>query len=116
MTLTLKPCPFCGSNNVDFFRAFGDPSTDENCLFVACIDCGAQTQFKAPLRDNNGNIISHADVLAADVWNRRDNTNPVNADMFAVISDLANAPNCRNCNERKARARNIIDNLRRRNE
>ena len=46
MSEALKPCPFCGSVNVDIFCSFRDKSTDINFVNVECIDCGAQGAAK----------------------------------------------------------------------
>ncbi len=54
----LKPCPFCGSENVKLF------SLDDDCEVVSCDDCNGQGgYFAAP--DSTG----PDEAIAA--WNRR---------------------------------------------
>ena len=74
----LKPCPFCGSNNVQRFKAIG---TGE--MLVACCDCGARSvsafyrigkKRKAePIDDHHFDNFDEAREFVTKKWNRRVN-------------------------------------------
>lgn len=78
----LKPCPFCGSTNIDWFASFSDPTTNENIINVECINCGAQGASRR----------GEKNAIAA--WNRRgydvtaDDTVATTDKMLAIITQL----------------------------
>ena len=53
----LKPCPFCGSNDIFF-----DYEEDGSCC-IRCTDCGAQVGHYRDYMSDNEDI--------AGLWNRR---------------------------------------------
>lgn len=56
----LKPCPFCGSSNIERFITLADISpTGENCYTNHCVDCGGSTAAFPTQED------------ADDAWNQR---------------------------------------------
>jgi Lar family restriction alleviation protein len=64
--IKLKPCPFCGSTDLDFGTYTG---TLEGMDYVCCMDCGAEiTMYR------NGKIC--LDVL--NRWNARSGDNTLN--------------------------------------
>lgn len=102
MTEKIKPCPLCGSANVDVFSSFRCANTDHNFMNVECIDCGAQ----GPSRKGEDNAIA--------AWNKRAystahaGSEPVNSEMLAIISDYVNNIDCMSCRKRKENARNLL--------
>lgn len=56
----LRPCPFCGSDNVKF-----DWSMWSNVPLIVCKDCSAVVSFGANKRDSQ--------KKSAELWNRRVN-------------------------------------------
>ena len=99
MSEKLKPCPFCGSSNVDWFRSFGDPSTNENIVNVQCINCGAQGASK--LGEKN----------AIDVWNKRAGSGAINSEMLTIISNMAECDSYPHYKELKDTARKLIQRI-----
>lgn len=53
---TLKPCPFCGSNEVQLYVCLNEIKT---AYVVQCIDCGASSAYMYSRKD------------AIEMWNRR---------------------------------------------
>jgi Lar family restriction alleviation protein len=73
-----KPCPFCGSTNLE-------PGGDEEDRCVQCTDCGA----KGPTatigdRDQDDNEVD-LDAEAIALWNKRA---PTTADLAVIRADL----------------------------
>lgn len=102
MSEKLKPCPFCGSANVDVFSSFGDPSTDENIMNVECINCGAQGSS------------AKGEEKAVAVWNKRAGGNgAVNTELLAVVKNLAESNNYARFKELQQDARKLIQQMRR---
>lgn len=64
--IKLKPCPFCGSTDLDFGTYTG---TVEGMDYVCCMDCGAEITMH-----RNGKIC--LDVL--NRWNARSDDNTLN--------------------------------------
>lgn len=56
----LKPCPFCGSKNVEIFEPV---NKNENVVgrAVMCYECGTRAGFP----------LAYDDLIAAKEWNRR---------------------------------------------
>ncbi len=101
MSEKLKPCPFCGSANVDVFNSFGDPSTDENIMNVECINCGAEGG------------IGKGEEKAAAAWNRRAGGGAINSELAAIVKELAESNNYGRFKELQQDARKLIQQIRR---
>lgn len=56
--MELKPCPFCGSRDVEMFDAGGDPYSF-SMLYVHCNNCNADSKMCDSIDD------------AVAAWNRR---------------------------------------------
>ena len=59
----LKPCPFCGSNNVKIHI----PYFAADCYMVQCYDCNCNT------------AVYESAENAAEAWNRRAKNEQINA-------------------------------------
>ena len=64
----LKPCPFCGSNDVDHTFDARTEYVDEK-HFVHCRNCGADGP--SARRAWNGESWDEIHARVVDVWNRR---------------------------------------------
>lgn len=69
--MKLKPCPFCGSQNIKIEEAFYDiwPKCTDDSRKVVCMNCFASGPIKN-LSDVTGD--SNIEEAAAKAWNRRD--------------------------------------------
>ena len=99
MSENIKPCPFCGSLNVDVFSAFGEPSTDKNFMDVECIDCGAQGG------------LGEGEEKAVAAWNKRAGNEAVYSELLALVKGLAESDNYARFKELKQDARKLIQRI-----
>lgn len=99
MSENIKPCPFCGSLNVDVFYAFGEPSTDKNFMDVECINCGAQGG------------LGEGEEKAIAAWNRRAGNEAVYSEIFTLVKGLAESDNYPRDKEIKLAARRLIQRI-----
>ncbi len=68
----LKPCPFCGSDRVEFFPDEEQIIEDTTTGFILCQDCGfSSDRF-------------YSEAHAAEKWNRRPDSNLPAADVAPV--------------------------------
>ena len=97
MTEKLKPCPFCGSEQVDIFDSWAEQETKIHWVNVECIDCGAQGASK------KGN------EAAIAAWNNRSTSlQKAYPEIFSVVSEYVNSSICLHCRELKATARDLL--------
>lgn len=54
----IKPCPFCGSTNIDYGKCLTSKTQTEKEFFVECENCG--TEVNVPYDETN---------LALEMWN-----------------------------------------------
>ena len=99
MSDNLKPCPFCGSRNVDVFSSFGDSSTNGNIINVACISCGAQGAAKL------------GEIQAVEAWNKRAGGGAINTELLAIVKNLAESNTYANYKELQQNARKLIQRI-----
>lgn len=59
--ITLKPCPFCGSKNVEVFAQYEEDCPDRSAI-VRCHNCDAQSAQMVGRKKLE---------LAAKAWNQR---------------------------------------------
>ena len=64
MSEKLKPCPFCGSNNLEF----KDSDIEGWISHVACMSCD---DMIGPMSEFKYDDVEEAHADAANVWNRR---------------------------------------------
>ncbi|MBQ6664146.1 MAG: Lar family restriction alleviation protein [Synergistaceae bacterium] len=97
MTGKLKPCPYCGSTQVDFFASFGDKDTNQNYMNIECLSCGAQGPTKL------------GEEQAIKAWNNRAAGQlSINNEFFKLVSDYVNSENCIYCPKIKAALSEIL--------
>lgn len=63
--MNLKPCPFCGSKNVELEHCYRGIVSSTKCAYIQCKSCGAKTDEV---------FISTAyscDEKAIELWNKR---------------------------------------------
>lgn len=97
MAEKLKPCPYCGSTQVDFFASFGDIDTNQNYMNVECISCGAQGSTKK------------GEEQAIAAWNNRAVAQSnINTELIRLISNYANSENCQQCRTAKPALREAL--------
>ena len=97
MTEKIKPCPFCGSTQVDIFASFGDAEPNQNYMNVECLSCGAQGATKL------------GEALAIAAWNNRAAGQLIaDTEIFRLATEYANSSKCLHCQERKTALKNAL--------
>ena len=84
--LELKPCPFCGSENVKDLHKWQGPN---HSAYIKCERCNARTGFYTGERRESYRILVGE---AAEAWNRRDGKE---ADIAPVVHgrwDISKGP------------------------
>lgn len=68
--MEVKPCPFCGSTQLEFLKTSGGHDVSWHC--IRCRQCGAKggAFYSAYMSVENG--VEKAEELACKSWNRRD--------------------------------------------
>lgn len=76
----LRPCPFCGSNNVM-------PTSSKGAWFVECLDCRSSSRQFFPKKLMDAEIFR----LLAENWNKRDPDTSSRANLAAARAAIAKA-------------------------
>ncbi|MBD2815944.1 Lar family restriction alleviation protein, partial [Xenorhabdus sp. Flor] len=74
MTDKLKPCPFCGGDNLSFKYDFVLPD-EEYDAWITCYDCNASGSTS-----EGSDTVEEAETEAIKLWNQRENNDGKNSD------------------------------------